>query len=253
MVVAELEVFHSRPIAPTRRVALGEMHLPLDPHPGFGAVLLGAVAAAYASAIGDDMAVELRRLMTDVESGRRISQPRLRHRFQADRVGLQRSVHRIVGRGDRLRLQTDDRGAPVQQVLGAIYTVGTFEPAHRRPVMDVVRAGLQWRSEIGDRLLAHLSGRSVRGGLIEFEGDPIEWALGVFGLAVDVAGASPAAATATSAAATDPDAAPPVDPRVVQRRFRELLRDAHPDHGGRTDAAAVRIAELAEARRILLT
>jgi hypothetical protein len=38
----------------------------------------------------------------------------------------------------------------------------------------------------------------------------------------------------------------------VQRRFRELLRDAHPDHGGDAMAAATRIAELSEARRILL-
>ena len=241
MVVAELEVFHSRPIAPTRRVALGEMHLPLDPHPGFGAVLLGAVVAANASAIDDDMAVELRRLMTDVETGRRISQPRLRHRFQADRVGLQRSVHRIVGRGETLGLQTEDRGAPVQQVLGAIYAVATLDAAHRRPVMDVIRTGLQWRGEIGDRLLAHLSGRSVHGGRFDLDGDPLDWALGVFGL--------PASLVPTPA---DADAAPSIDRRMVQRRFRELLRDAHPDHGGQSDAAANRIAELAEARRILL-
>ena len=42
------------------------------------------------------------------------------------------------------------------------------------------------------------------------------------------------------------------DRKVVQRRFRELLREAHPDHGGATDDAAKRIAELTEARRILL-
>jgi curved DNA-binding protein CbpA len=38
----------------------------------------------------------------------------------------------------------------------------------------------------------------------------------------------------------------------VQRRFRDLLREAHPDHGGATDDAAQRISELTEARRILL-
>jgi curved DNA-binding protein CbpA len=38
----------------------------------------------------------------------------------------------------------------------------------------------------------------------------------------------------------------------VQDRFRVLVRRAHPDHGGDTAAAAVRLAELAEARRILL-
>ena len=42
------------------------------------------------------------------------------------------------------------------------------------------------------------------------------------------------------------------DRDAVQRQFREMLRAAHPDHGGSTDAAAGRIAELTEARRILL-
>jgi curved DNA-binding protein CbpA len=40
---------------------------------------------------------------------------------------------------------------------------------------------------------------------------------------------------------------------VIQRRFRDLLRHAHPDHGGETDAAAQRINDLTEARRILLS
>ena len=38
----------------------------------------------------------------------------------------------------------------------------------------------------------------------------------------------------------------------MQRRFRERLREAHPDHGAEIDGAAQRIADLTEARRILL-
>jgi len=38
----------------------------------------------------------------------------------------------------------------------------------------------------------------------------------------------------------------------VNRRFRRLLRDAHPDAGGAPTTAAARIAELTEARAILL-
>ena len=38
----------------------------------------------------------------------------------------------------------------------------------------------------------------------------------------------------------------------VQRRFRRLLRVAHPDHGGEHVGAAERIAELTEARELLL-
>jgi hypothetical protein len=46
MLLAELEVWHSRPITPTRRVALGHLVLPTDPAPGFGGLLLGAVGTA---------------------------------------------------------------------------------------------------------------------------------------------------------------------------------------------------------------
>ena len=46
MVVAEVEIYHSRPIAPTRRVSLGKMHLPTDPPPGFGGILLGGIITA---------------------------------------------------------------------------------------------------------------------------------------------------------------------------------------------------------------
>jgi curved DNA-binding protein CbpA len=38
----------------------------------------------------------------------------------------------------------------------------------------------------------------------------------------------------------------------VQRRFRRLLRVAHPDQGGVSVGAAERIAELREARELLL-
>jgi hypothetical protein len=38
----------------------------------------------------------------------------------------------------------------------------------------------------------------------------------------------------------------------VNRRFRRLLRDAHPDSGGTATGAAGRIEELTEARSILL-
>ena len=43
--LAELQIFHSRPFAPTRRIALGQSSLPVDPAPGPGGILLGAVVA----------------------------------------------------------------------------------------------------------------------------------------------------------------------------------------------------------------
>ncbi len=39
----------------------------------------------------------------------------------------------------------------------------------------------------------------------------------------------------------------------VQRRFRRLIRLAHPDHGGESVGAAERMAELSEAREVLLS
>lgn len=232
MVVAELEVFHSRPIAPTRRVALGDSRLPHDGRFAPGPVLLAAVVAAHVGAIDPELHGDLQRLMSDVEQGRRIAQPRVRHRFQSDRVGLLRSRHRLVAVGSQLDLDLDDRGAPIQQALAAVYAVGTFPLHQRRRVMDLVRQGAAWDGPIDRRLLAHLNGTGpdLRGMWVP-PGDPVPWALSVFGFDAD------------------PE---DIDRQQVQRRYRQLLRDAHPDHGGATATAATRIAELAEARRILL-
>ena len=45
--LAELEIHHSRPFAPTRRIALGPSRLPVDPAPGPGGVLLGGIVAHH--------------------------------------------------------------------------------------------------------------------------------------------------------------------------------------------------------------
>ena len=42
-----------------------------------------------------------------------------------------------------------------------------------------------------------------------------------------------------------------LDRTDIQKRFRRLLRVAHPDQGGSADGAAERIAELSEARTLL--
>ena len=47
MLLAELEIRHSRAVAPTRRVALGERWLPTDPAPGYGGILLGGIVATH--------------------------------------------------------------------------------------------------------------------------------------------------------------------------------------------------------------
>jgi hypothetical protein len=235
VLLAELEVFHSRPIAPTRRVALGRSLLPVDPAPGFGGILLAGVVAAHIPDLDPDLFDDLHRLTLQLQEGMRIPQPRLRHRFQVDRIGLTRSVHQLVGEGEDLSFDFDEKGAPAQHILAAVYAAGRVDLAVRPRVMDAIRTAMRWTGPIDRTFVAHVSGfdRSRRWSSAAFH-DPVRWALGVLELSDGV--------TALHVPGR----------RVVQRQFRELVRDAHPDHGGDTDDAAARIADLTEARRILL-
>lgn len=237
MILAQLEVFHSRSVAPTRRLALGYLHLPVDPAPGVGALLLGAVAAANVARLEPSEFDDLDRLAVEVGTGARIAQPRLRHRLQTDRVGLLRSHHRVVGKGDELRFELDERATPAQNLLGVIYAVGRLPVDHREEVINTVRRGLRWSGGIDERLVHYLAGMAHHGPAwsVRRHHDPVTWALRVLELPV---GESTASARPSR--------------HAVQRRFRELLRQAHPDHGGEPVGAALRISELNEARRILL-
>ncbi len=232
MALAELEVYQSRPIAPTRRLALGRRNLPVDPAPGFGGLLLGAVAAAFIERIEAELHPDLVRLTQQIENDVRIPQPRLRHRFQVDHVGLNRRTHRLVADGEGFRLQLDDPPgtSPAPQVLATIYAAGQLPIESRGPVMELVRKGLRWRGPVEDGLMDYLTGRASQGAWISSGAtDPVTWAHGVLGLAEGTAMRS-----------------------AVQQAFRTALRDAHPDHGADIATAAQRIAELTEARRILL-
>jgi hypothetical protein len=235
MLLAELEVCHSRPIAPTRRVSIGRTQLPCDPAPGFGGLLLGGIAARFVMDLDPEVVPDIIALTHELEAGRRIPQPRLRHRFQDDRVGLTRSPHRLHRDlvTDAMRLQfTTHKGAPSQQVLGAVYAAGRVQRSARGEVLAAVRRGLAWTGEIGPALLAHLAGRG-RGTLSSTAlADPVGWAMGVLGL---------------STFEERPDRG------TVQRGYRDALLAAHPDHGGDHGHAAQRIADIGEARRILMT
>lgn len=234
MLLAQVEVFHSRPIAPTRRVALGRTHLPADPAPGFGGILLAGIVAAHMPDLDPDLFDDLHRLTLELQHGHRIPQPRLRHRFQTDRVGLTRSTHRLEGSGEDLHFDFAEKGAPAQHILAAVYAAGQLELVARGRVMESLRLAMRWSGPLSRGFVAHVSGleRSRRWSALAFH-DPVRWAIDVLGLSGDLP--------------TD------VPGRLeVQQRFRDLLREAHPDHGGATDDAAQRIADLTEARRILL-
>ena len=238
MILAELELFHSRPIAPTRRVALGHVDLPVDPAPGFGGLLLGGVVAANIGSLDPDLFDDLDALTVSLERGQRVSQPKLRHRLQADRVGLQRSVHRLVGEGEELSFELEsEQGSAAQHILAAVYSAALLPHGPRTPVMQVIRKAMRWAGAMDHGLVTYLSGLTKdQAWSVPAHEDPIGWAMAVLELKPDGHG----------------DSRSRVSRRLVQRRFRDLVRRAHPDHGGDALAAAARIAELTEARRVLL-
>lgn len=228
MVLAEIEIRHSRAIAPTRRVALGELFLPTDP-PNYGGMLLAGILGGWAKSLPDDERDGIDRLIWDLEYGSRVAQPRLRHRFQTDVVGLDRSRHRLLDEGGTPVLHLDGHGAPLPQVLGALYAASRLESAVRPGVFRLLRRATRWEGEADARLLQYLSGDEAIFKTVEPLGDE-SWALKVLGFA----------------ARSEP-------PRSdIQRRFRTLIRDAHPDHGAEAEGAGMRITELTEAKRILL-
>lgn len=229
MLLAEIEIRHSRAIAPTRRVALGELYLPTDPAPGFGGLLLAGIVGSRANTLDDDVRDELDRLLWDVEHTNRVAQPRMRHRFQEDVVGLDRSRHRLVGVDGGLELELDDHGAPLPQILGAVYAAGKLSLTVRASVFRLLRRAARWEGEPDARLVAYLTNDEAAMRSWQDLGDE-SWALKIL------------------------DFAPDSEPSRVDilARFRLLIREAHPDHGAQSDGAGTRVHELSEAKRILL-
>ena len=229
MVLAEIEVRHSRAIAPTRRVALGELYLPTDP-PNYGGLLLAAILGAWAASLPDELRDGVDRLLWELEYAGRVAQPRLRHRFQTDVVGLDRSRHRLLDEGGDPVLELDDHGAPLPQILAAVYAAARLESKSRPAVFRLLRRATRWEGGPDAKLLQYLA--SDEAAFRRPQSDRDEgWALRVLGFS-----------TRSEPPRSD-----------ILRRFRTLIRDAHPDHGAEVEGAGERITELTEARRILLT
>lgn len=231
VLLAEFEVWHSRPMTPTRRVALGHLALPVEPPPGFGGLLLAGVVAFFLEALDEDFHPDLVRLINQIDRGERVVQPRLRHRFQVDRHGLARTTHRLVGNGESIEFDIADTAVPVAQILGAVYAAERFAPHARRGVCEVLHRAVRWNGPVGPAFLSQLTGASaVQASSMRAFVDPIAWALDVLGF--------------------EPGTAMP-SKKDVMARFRSRLREVHPDHGGSADGASQAIIELGEARRVL--
>lgn len=228
--LAEVEIFHSRTQSPTRRLSLGNLVLPVDPAPGLGGLLLGGIIAAHLHEVDEELVPDVHRLVLQVDRGDRVVQPRLLHRYQIDRQGLSRSRHRLVGDGEQLSYEFESNGSALQQVLGAIYSLERLDVLVRHVLTPVLHKAMRWRGSIDTTFLSYLAGTATSS--ITAMTDPRAWALELLGF--------PAGTVSPTK-------------RDVQRRYRESLREAHPDHGGRVDDAGQRIEQLGEARRVLLS
>ena len=247
MILAELNVRHTRRHMPTRRVALGDHYLPTG-GAGYGSLLLGAVAADSAPGLDEEQRGALARFVDDAHHDR-LFVPRIamRYRLQTDVHGLDRSRHRIVDDDGRRVLELDVHGRAAPQLIGAVMAAVTLPTQDARRLAlraieaAVTRPGVLPEGLIVRRLYEGVPGarpiapgaRANGDGLDPWRNVPAErrWAMEVLGLAPAMG----------------------LDRDDVQRRFRRLVRLAHPDHGAVAVGAAERIAELTEARELLLT
>lgn len=196
-----------------------------------GVMLLAGVVGRFAPEIDPDLLGDLESLIDELERGDRITQPRMRYRFQADRVGLTRTCHRIIqidGEPARFSFQAA-RATPAQNVLAAVYAAGST-PGRTASTFSALRRAVGWPGGGDAELFEFVAGSQAA---LTVAGRSRSWALEILG--IDEEG----------------DSVPP-DRADVQRRFRELLLVAHPDQGGEVVGAADRIAELTAARSILL-
>ena len=237
-VLASLDVFHSRPIAPTRRISLGRHFLPFSPAPGLGGVLLAGLLAQSAPQVAPELRADLVDIIEAIGDGKPIVQPRARHRLQTDTVGLTLSPQRLLVSNGSARFDFEDRhAAPLQLALAAIYAAGLAPEPHRGSIKNAMLASLLWDGEVGGSFISSmLDGKISALRNLGQWADPIGWAIDILELDVD-RGDHPL---------------PHYSHSTVKTQFRALLRQAHPDHGGHDGQAGKRISDLTEARRILL-
>ena len=304
-ICAELEVCHSRVVAPTRRVALGSLDLPED----YGPVLLGCVAGWFSQGQDDEFFSDAAKLLAYVSTRTPIPQPHMRYRFQQDLVGLLASSHQIReeaeflnGQAGGLKFVSDMKSStPAQHVLGALYAAYRLEDEAHWQSCEMIEMALEWAVE---RPLGSLKGTNTRlgitgvattggaesersellsllvkgSGVLEADGS---WAdrrngfggstsgnrrsgsyIGSGGRRSDggrngsnsrrLSSLTLAHRWAMKVLEFEEDEADTLSEAMIQDRFRQLLREAHPDSGGNPKEAPTRISDLSEARQLLI-
>lgn len=291
-VCAELEVRHSRVVAPTRRVALGSLDLPDD----YGPVLLGCVAGWFSQGQDEEFFSDAAKLLAYVSTRTPIPQPHMRYRFQRDLVGLLVSSHQIREEAELLNGQKDWQGeggknsknlfeslkfvsdtkssTPAQHVLGALYAAHRLKDEAHWQSCEMIELALEWAVE---RPPGSLKGANTRLGTtgVATTGGAEPERSELLGLLVKSTGVSEANSRngfggrnrsgshrlsrltlahrwAMKVLEFEEDEAATLSEAIIQDRFRTLLREAHPDSGGNPKEAPTRISDLSEARRLLI-
>jgi hypothetical protein len=252
VILAELNIRHTRRHMPTRRVALDASYLPMN-GAAYGAALLAAVVAENIEGLDDEQGELLPRLLFVARDGLTVPRIGLRYRLQTDVHGLDLSRHRILEEQGRLVVELDVHGGAAPQVIGAVMAAAAMGSTTRRKALRAIDAAVAQPGVIPEPFLVRRllhgvpserpplaasgplgpeHGVNVSPDAGRWAGIPSErrWAMEVLGLGAEMR----------------------IDRGDIQKRFRWLLRTAHPDHGGESVGAAERIAELTEARELLL-
>lgn len=247
MLHAELLIRHTRRHMPVRRVAVGTAFLPMT-GAAHGALLLGAVVAHRLVDLDEEQRDELPRLLHDARNGLEVPRIALWYRLQLDTHGLDRSRHRVVEEQGHVVVELDVHGSATPQVLGAVMAAAASAPTARRLALDAVQRALAGRFRYPAGVLVR---RLIDGVPPEAPWAPgTQWQRGGVPSASAWEGISSERRWALQVLGCD--TAEVLLRDDINRRFRSLLRAAHPDSGGHEAGAADRIAELSEARDLLL-
>ena len=176
-----------------------------DAGTGFGGILLGGVVAAYVPVLDPELFDDLDRSST-VEAGYLCSMPACVTGCRP--IGWGCGAPPLQGEGEQLRFEIDLEGAGAPH--RAVYAGGPPIGARSR-VMETIRKAMRWTGAMTSRW----------------------WPTFGVGPSSRVVGRGPSRPGRVGARRARAGQRPPASGRrAIQRQFRDLVRSAHPDHGG---------------------